>query len=55
VSEQPLFRVFSWGERWAVCGVNLEGEPTAIEGTYRSLKQAMVQAARANEIFAKQL
>ena len=53
---KPLFRVFPTlpGARrpWQVCGINLEGEPTVIEATYRSLKQAIAQAARANEPYA---
>jgi hypothetical protein len=50
---KPLFRVFWYsGHGWLVCGINLEGEPISTEGKYRSLKQALAHAARANEVFA---
>jgi hypothetical protein len=55
----PLFRVFATlpGARrpWQVCSVNLEGEPKVVEATYRSLKQALAQAARANEVYGELL
>jgi hypothetical protein len=52
----PMFRVFQNSldspRPWVVCGTNLEGEPTSVEAEYRSLRQAIAQAARANELYA---
>lgn len=56
ILSSPLFKVFPTlpgaARPWQVCGTNLEGEPVSSEATYRSLKQALAQAARANELYA---
>lgn len=50
---KPLFLVFvNPAGGWLVCGVNLEGEPISVEAKYRSLRQAVAHASRANEVYA---
>ncbi len=49
---KPLFRIFRMSGAWRVCGINLEGEPVSEHSAHSSLRASIIEADRANLLYA---